>query len=190
VDKIIAIGASTGGVDALQTVFAHLPVSVPPIVVVIHMPVGFTALFATRVNANVKTTVKEAASGDVLRYGHIYIAPAGQHMVVEKIRGNLQLKCYVGEKVQSVIPSADVLFESLAKIRESQQVGVILTGLGADGAAGLLKMRQNGAETIGQDKETSDVYGMPKVAFERGAVIHQLPLGKIANKILTLTNRR
>jgi len=185
--KIIAIGASTGGVEALEQIFSEFPTDIPPVVVVLHMPIGFTKLFATRLNASMAVTIKEAATGDFLQKGVVLIAPAGQHMRVVNKGGRQAVECFNGPKVQSVIPSADILFESIANER-IRAVGVILTGLGADGADGLLKMRQNGLETIGQDKASSAVYGMPKVAYEKGAVQYQLPLNQIAEKILTLTS--
>ena len=186
-ERIIAIGASTGGVEALEQIFAEFPANIPPVVVVIHMPVGFTKLFATRLDSAMTVTIKEASNGDVLQKGVVLIAPAGKHMRVVSKLGKYQVECFDGPKVQSVIPSADVLFQSIANEPGLKSVGVILTGLGADGAAGLLQMRNNGAETIGQDKATCAVYGMPKVAYERGAVTYQLPLNQIPEKILTLT---
>lgn len=187
-EKIIAIGASTGGVDALELLFAEFPINIPPVLVVLHMPVGFTRLFAMRMDDKNMVKIKEAESGDVLKNGTVFIAPAGQHMTVTKKQGKYTLECAIGEKVHSVIPSADVLFESIANEPGLSAIGVILTGLGADGARGLLKMRESGAETIGQDKETCVIYGMPKVAFTMNAVKYQLPLGKIAEKIFSLSN--
>jgi len=181
--KVVAIGASTGGVEALETLMARFPMNIPPVVLVIHMPVGFTKLFAARLDTLLKYTVKEAQTGDILTRNQILIAPAGKHMKVVNKDGRLVVECFVGPKVQSVIPSADVLFESVAENIRHNAIGVILTGMGADGARGLLKMREKGAVTIGQDRETSAIYGMPKVAFEMGAVQYQLPLGKIADKI-------
>ena len=185
-NKLIAIGASTGGVEALETLMRRFPADIPPVVLVIHMPPGFTKLFATRLDTFLKPHVKEAVSGDVLTKGQILIAPAGRHMKVVNKGGKLSVECFLGPKVQSVIPAADILFESVAEHFRQRAVGVILTGMGEDGARGLLKMRENGAATIGQDRETCAIYGMPKVAFEMGAVQHQLPLDRIADKIIQL----
>jgi len=187
-NKVIAIGASTGGVEALETILSLLPARIPPVVLVIHMPVGFTKLFAARLDGLLRMSVKEAQSGDVLTQGQILIAPAGKHMKVVNRNGRLTVDCFVGPKVQFVIPAADVLFESVAEHVKKNAIGVILTGMGADGARGLLAMREQGAKTIGQDKATSIIYGMPKVAMDMGAVEHQLPLSKIADKIMSLVS--
>ena len=184
--KLIAIAASTGGVDALENVIQHLPTTIPPVLLVIHMPQGFTKMFATRLNRNYRVSVAEAKTGDFLQQGQVLIAPAGKHMQLLDNNGKLSVNCFLGEKVHSVIPSADVLFESIANIPRLNAVGVILTGMGADGAMGLKMMRDNGARTIGQDKASSAIYGMPKVAMDIGAVEFQLPLNQIVNKILSL----
>ena len=184
--KIIAIGASTGGVDALDVILAGFSADSPPVVVVIHMPDGFTKMLAERLKRKLKVAVKEARSGDVLVGGSVFIAPSGKHMRVLKSSGRGQVECFIGEPVQYSMPSADVLFDSVADAYGADAVGTILTGMGADGAAGLLKMRQKGAVTIGQDRQTSAVYGMPKVAMEIGAVEHQLPLNRISEKILSV----
>jgi len=183
--KVIAIAASTGGVEALEKVLARFPGSAPPIVVVLHMPPGFTKIYATRLNGKLNISVKEAQTGDVLKQGQALIAPAGKHMQIINNSGKVQINCFHGEKVQSVIPSADVLFDSVADMFRQNAIGVILTGMGADGARGLLKMREYGATTIGQDKATSAIYGMPKVAKEMGSVMHELPLDQIADKVLS-----
>ncbi|MCL2851440.1 MAG: CheB methylesterase domain-containing protein [Defluviitaleaceae bacterium] len=184
--KVIAIGASTGGVEALGQVLSGFPTTIPPVVLVIHMPPGFTKLFATRFNEKFKISVKEAQSGDYLTNGQVLVAPAGKHMKVVIRNSRLAVECYVGEKVQYVIPSADVLFESVANVLREKAVGVIMTGMGADGARGLLMMREHGAATIGQNRETCAIYGMPKVAREMGAVDHEVPLNQIADRILSL----
>lgn len=184
--KVIAIGASTGGVEALEHLFHLLPPTIPPVVLVIHMPIGFTKLFAARLNKMMKITVKEAQQADYLLHGQVLVAPAGKHMQIIRHNDRLAVDCYLGEKVQHVIPSADVLFESVAKTLQKDAIGVILTGMGADGARGLLSMRECGAVTIGQNRETCAIYGMPKVAKEMGAVEYELPLDKIADKILSL----
>ncbi|MCL2617626.1 MAG: CheB methylesterase domain-containing protein [Defluviitaleaceae bacterium] len=188
-DKVVAIAASTGGVEALGQVFADLPSNIPPTLLVIHMPPGFTKLFAARFNETYKVTMKEADTGDYLLPGQVLVAPAGRHMKVVSTGGRLTVECFVGEKVRYVIPSADVMFDSVANVLGNRAVGVILTGMGADGADGLLRMRRTGASTIGQNRETSTIYGMPKVAMELGAVEHQLPLDQIAAKIMSLVQR-
>jgi len=184
--KLIAIGASTGGIDAVENVLLRLPAHVPPILLVVHMQPGITGLFASRLEDILNYPVKEAETGDLLERGKILIAPGGKHMKVVNKLGRLAVECYAGPRVQHVIPSADVLFESLAPISGPSTIGVILTGIGADGARGLLQMRMAGAQTIGQDEKTCLVYGMPKVAKEMGAVQYELPLDKIADKIMTL----
>ena len=188
--KAVVIGASTGGIEALENVFSSLPKDIPPILLVVHMPVGFTRLYAARLEASYSYTFKEAETGDELLDGRVLIAPAGRHMKVVSDRGLLSVECFFGEKVQYVIPSADVLFESVAKVLQSQAVGVILTGMGADGARGLLKMKESGAQTIGQDRETCVVYGMPKVAAELGALTHVAPITKVSENIMSLVYGR
>ena len=185
-NKIIAIGASTGGVEALTQVLSGFPVEIPPVLLVIHMPPGFTKLFAQSLNDKLAISIKEAQSGDYLIPGQVLIAPAGKHMKLVRLNGRLAVECYLGERVSFVIPSADVLFESVANIVKQDAIGVIMTGLGADGASGLLKMYNSGAVTIGQNKETCIIYGMPKVAKELGAVKHEVPLNRIAPTILSL----
>jgi len=184
--KVIAIGASTGGVEAIETLISRLPASVPPVVLVLHMPIGFTKLLATRLNGLYSVAVKEARTGDLLKYGQVLLAEAGKHMITLNKDGALTVECYAGPKVQHVIPSADVLFESVAKVSQKNAIGVILTGMGADGARGLLAMRKAGASTIGQNRETCAIYGMSKVAKEMGAVQYELPLNEISDKILSL----
>lgn len=184
--KIIAIGASTGGVEALEKVLSRFSANIPPIVLVIHMPLGFTKLFAARFNDKMSFAVKEAQTGDNLQNGLALVAPAGEHMEIFNNAGRLSVRCFEGPKVQHVIPSVDVLFNSVANVQKSNAIGAILTGMGADGAQGLLHMRQKGALTIGQDQKTCAIYGMPKVAMEMGAVMHQLPLDKIGDKIISL----
>ena len=184
--RVVAVGASTGGIEALEQVFSRLPENIPPILLVVHLPMGFTKLYTARLSSSYKYKFKEAQTGDEVVSGQVLIAPAGKHMIVKSQLGKLVVDCYVGEKVQYVIPSADVLFESVANVLGNRSVGVVLTGMGADGARGLKKMRDCGAATIGQNKETCVVYGMPKVAHEMGAVEHVLPIYKIAEKIISL----
>lgn len=184
--KLIAIGASTGGVEALEQLFSEFPANFPPVLVVIHMPIGFTKMFAARMNATFPIMIKEAENGTPVTNNEILVAPAGKHMILANKNGKYITECFTGKKVNNVIPSVDVLFKSVAARPQLKSVGVILTGLGGDGAEGLLEMQKNGAQTIGQDRATCAIYGMPKVAYEMGAVQHQLPLEKIAKKIFSL----
>jgi two-component system chemotaxis response regulator CheB len=184
--KVIAIAASTGGVAALEKVFSLLPEWLPPIVLVLHMQPGIANIFAKQVDSTTRLSAKAATTGDFLQKGRVLVAPSGMHMRVVKKDGKHAVECKPGEKVQFVIPSADVLFDTVAKEFGRNALGVVLTGIGADGAEGLLKMRKLGARTIGQDEKTSTVYGMPKVAYEKGAVEAQLPLNQIANKIISI----
>lgn len=170
---IIGIGASTGGTEATLAVLKKLPAQMPGIVVTQHMPEGFTAMYAERLNRLCKLEVKEAKNGDLIRPGLVLIAPGALQMeVVHTIRG-YAVQCRPGAKVSGHCPSVDVLFSSIAKNVAIQKVGIIMTGMGRDGAEGLLKMRQKGAYTIGQDKESCVVYGMPMVAQNIGAVCIQ-----------------
>ena len=184
--KVIAIGASTGGVEAITQVLSDFPADIPPVLLVLHMPLGFTKMFAETLNERLVISIKEAQSGDYLRMNQVLIAPAGKHMKVVNINGKLAVECYLGERVSFVIPSADVLFESVADVLQKDAVGVIMTGMGADGARGLLKMYNNGAATIGQNKDSCVIYGMPKIAKELGAVEYEVPLNKIADTVLSL----
>ncbi len=187
--RILAIGSSTGGVEALMTIVAHLPENCPPTVITQHMPATFTRSFADRLNRACAAEVAEAYDGAPLSPGRVYLAPGGEaHLSIE---GAAQLRCRVspGDLVCGHRPSVDVLFSSVARTARSRAVGVILTGMGRDGAQGLLAMREAGAGTLGQDEATSVVYGMPKSAHEAGAVGRQLPLEKIGPEILKMTNR-
>jgi len=171
---------------ALDQIFPYLPAQTPPIIVVIHLQPGMTRIYADMQSEKLKRDIREAKSGDILKPGQILIAPAGQHMKLVSNLGQLSVTCYVGEKVQHAIPSVDVMFTSVAEVAGADSIGVILTGIGADGADGLLKMRNKGAATIGQDEATCTVYGMPKVAKSKGAVQHELPIQEIAKKIVSL----
>ncbi len=184
-NKVIAIGASTGGTDALYAVLTALPADIPGIVIVQHMPVGFTKLFADRLNNNCKFSVKEAADGDEVRPGHAIIAAGDHHLRLLERDGKYYVSSKIGERVSGHCPSVDALFTSIADLGDCKNIiGVILTGMGKDGAEGMLKMRNAGAYTIGQDESTSIVYGMPKVAYDIGAVQTQLPLKSIASDII------
>lgn len=183
-DIVIALGASTGGTDALVEVVKNFPADTPPVIITQHMPPTFTKMFAERINRISAMSAKEAEDGDRLKQGQIIVAAGGFQMRLEKDHRGFFISSKPGEKVSGHCPSVDVLFESVAKSAGACAIGAILTGMGADGAEGLLRMRQAGAYTIGQDEETCVVYGMPCVAFKKGAVITQLPLQKIAEHII------
>jgi len=181
--NIIAIGASTGGTEALFSVLKSLPPTLPGIVIVQHIPPVFSRMFADRMNNSTSLHVKEAENGDLVEKGKVLIAPGDKHMLVRKIGSLLKVELNQGEKVNGQRPAVDVLFESVAASCGNRAIGVILTGMGSDGAKGLLAMRKAGAHTIGQDETSSVVYGMPKVAFEIGAVEKQVSLGGIPRAI-------
>ena len=187
--KLIAIAASTGGTEALSYVLSRLRPPMPGIVVVQHIPAHFSRMFANRLDCDCVLTATEAVTGDVVQPDHIYVAPGGKHMTVKNINGNLRLKCEAGLPVHSVCPAADVLFNTVASEIGNQALGVILTGMGRDGATGLLNMRQHGSRTLGQDKASCVVYGMPKTAFELGAVEKQVPLADMAAAITELVHQ-
>ncbi len=187
---IVAIGASTGGTEAILSVVKEFGTDIPGIVVVQHMPPGFTEMYARRLNDQCRIQVKEARTGDRVLPGSMLIAPGGdKHMQLVKVNGVYQVECKAGPKVNGHCPSVDVLFESVAKVAKADAVGIILTGMGGDGAKGLLSMRKAGAKTIGQDESTCVVYGMPKVAFDLGAVQHQEKLGDIPKRTYALLNK-
>jgi two-component system, chemotaxis family, protein-glutamate methylesterase/glutaminase len=175
-DKIIAIGSSTGGVEALKAVLMELPPDVPPILIAQHMPERFTAAFAHRLDGECPMRVCEAANQQPVERGHVYIAPGAHHLELERRAGKYYCSLNDGPLVSGHRPSVDVLFLSVARAAGHNAVGVILTGMGKDGANGLLAMRKAGCTTLGQDENTSLVYGMPRVAFEIGAVCRQYPL--------------
>ena len=183
---IVAIGASTGGTEAIFSVGTDIP----GIVVVQHMPPGFTGMYAKRLDDQCRIQVKEAQTGDRVLPGHMLIAPGGDaHMRLVKVNGVYQVEVKQGPRVNGHCPSVDVLFESVAKVAGANAVGIILTGMGGDGAKGLLSMRKAGARTIGQDESTCVVYGMPKVAYDLGAVEHQEKLTDIAGRTYSLLNK-
>jgi len=180
---VLAIGASTGGTEAIYSVITALPRDMPGILIVQHMPPVFTKLYADRLNNSCQLEVKEAVDGDLVKPGRVIVAAGDYHMRLAKGPNGYYVKSEQGERVNGHCPSVDVLFDSVAEVAKSKAIGVILTGMGADGAKGLLNMKKQGAYTIGQDEKTSTVYGMPMVAFNIGAVTKQLPLDKIAQEI-------
>jgi two-component system chemotaxis response regulator CheB len=185
--SIVAIGASTGGVEALLAILSNFPANCPPTVVTLHLPAPFTKTFVERLNRLCAPHVEEAAHGAPILPGNIYVAPGTvAHLEVGR-SDRLHCQLRTGDLINGHRPSVDALFHSVAKAAGAKSVGVILTGMGSDGAKGLLALRQSGARTLGQDEATSVVYGMPKVAAQLGAVQKQLPLGAIAAEIATLT---
>ncbi len=186
-DRLVAIGSSTGGVETLRDIIVALPPNAPPVVVTQHIPPKFSHSFAVRLDGLSSVRVAEAVDGMQILAGHVYIAPGGErHMTVKRSGASLVIELRDGAPVSGHKPSVDVLFRSVAAACGSKAVGVILTGMGRDGAEGLLTMRQAGAPTIGQDEATCVVYGMPKAAREIGAVERELPLSRIAGEILAL----
>ncbi len=181
--QIIAIGASLGGTAAISALFRQLPATMPPILMVQHMPPTFTRMFAESLQKETIIKVKEAADGDKLEIGHAYIAPGDFHM---RLKPDWTLEVARGERVCGHIPSVDVLFMSVAQHAGPRSIGVLLTGMGKDGAQGLLLMKQHGARTIAQDESTSVVFGMPYEAYKLGAVDMLLPLPRIPQMMIKL----
>jgi len=188
--SVIAIGASTGGTEAIIEVIKRFPANSPGVVIVQHMPPVFTKMYAERVDKICAMSVREAQNGDRADRGTILIAPGGdQQMYLRQDINGYYTYLAAGAKVSGHCPSVDVLFDSVAKTAGRNAVGVILTGMGADGAAGLTAMRKTGAHTIGQDEASCVVYGMPMVAFNMGGVVEQLPLASIGDAVLRRFSR-
>lgn len=183
-ERLIVIGASTGGTEAIASVLNALPPDIPGIVIVQHIPPLFSRMFSERLNLSAALTVKEAEDGDLVAPGKVLVAPGDKQVSVRSIGGQYRLECEVGAKVSGHCPSVDVLFESAAKAAGDKAIGVLLTGMGYDGAKGMLALRRKGARTIGQDEASSVVYGMPKAAFELGAVEKQAALSAIPRLLL------
>lgn len=183
-DRIVAIGASTGGTEALRQILEVMPEDAPGLVIVQHMPEGFTAAFAQRIDRTCRIEVKEAVHGDPIHPGRALIAPGNRHMMVRRSGARWDIEVSDGPLVSRHRPSVDVLFRSVAQHAGANAVGVILTGMGSDGAAGLLEMRRAGAMTIAQDEASSVVFGMPKEAIERGAALRVASLAQIPQEIL------
>lgn len=186
---LVALGASTGGVEAIRVVLGELPTDCPPVVVTQHMPAGFTSRFAARLDEVSALSVHEATEGTVLKAGHAYVARGDRHLRVERAGDCYRCRLGEDEPVSSHRPSVDVLFQSVAQEACGMAVGVILTGMGRDGARGLKAMRESGCHTIGQSEASALVYGMPRVAFEQGAVVEQAPLEAIAGRIAAALTR-
>jgi two-component system chemotaxis response regulator CheB len=188
-EMVVCIGASTGGTEALREVLEALPANSPGIVVVQHMPENFTRAFAKRLDGLCEVSVKEAENGDTVMRGHVLIAPGGRHMMLERQGARYLVSVREGPLVSRHRPSVDVLFRSAARCAGSNAVGIIMTGMGDDGARGMLEMKQAGARTFAQDEATSVVFGMPKEAIARNAVDKIVPLGGIARELLHATAR-
>lgn len=181
---MIGLGASTGGTEATLEVMKRLPADIPGMLIVQHMPPGFTQMYAERLNRLCRMEVREAKTGDELHQGLALVAPADLQCRLTRIGDRYTVSCTHGEKVSGHRPSVDVMFSSMAEVVKCRMVGIIMTGMGQDGANGLLAMRRAGAYTIGQDKESSVVYGMPAVAHKIGAVVTQASCERIADVLL------
>ena len=188
-DSIIAIGSSTGGTEALNQVLSVMPLASPPILIAQHIPPTFSTSLARRLNEASALTVVEAVDGMEVKSGHAYLAPGNFHLEIRRRGYGYICRVISADKVNRHRPSVDVLFDSMVKEVGKSAIGVILTGMGADGAAGLLRMREAGSRTIGQDEASSVVYGMPRAAHELGAVEFQEPLSKISAKMLRLSSK-
>jgi len=189
-DSIVAIGSSTGGVEALMTLIGSFPDNCPPTVITQHMPASFTKSFADRLDRTCAPSVCEAYDGAPLKIGQVYVAPGGDHhLEIVRVGPGFACRLKAGELVNGHRPSVDVLFNSVATAAAGRAVGAILTGMGKDGAQWLLAMRNAGGRTVGQDEASSIVYGMPKAAFEAGAVERQAPLSRLGPAILELCSR-
>ena len=184
-EKVIAVGASTGGTEALRVFLQALPYDAPGIVIVQHMPQGFTAAFARRLDGICRVAVKEAADGDTVVPGRALIAPGNRHLLLKRSGARYYVQIKDGPLVSRHRPSVDVLFRSVARYAGINAIGVIMTGMGDDGARGMLEMKQAKAVTLAQDEESCVVFGMPKEAIQRGAAAKVLPLGRVANEITT-----
>jgi two-component system chemotaxis response regulator CheB len=183
-DKVVCIGASTGGTESLRAVLEVLPVTAPGIVVVQHMPEAFTAAFARRLDGLCQVDVKEAADGDPVLPGRVLIAPGNRHTLLQRSGARYHVAVKDGPAVSRHRPSVDVLFRSAAQYAAANAIGILMTGMGDDGAAGLLEMRRAGAYTVAQNEATCVVYGMPKEAVERGAAMAVVGLDEIPREIM------
>lgn len=183
---LIAIGASTGGVAAIGELFSHLAPNLPPIVITQHMPPGYTERFASRLNSQLPFSVQEAQDGETLRPNMVRIAPGDRHLRVEDAGGMVRTCLDDQGAVSGHKPSVDVLFQSVAEQFRGRAVGAIMTGMGRDGAAGLLAMRKAGAPTLGQNQQSCVVYGMPKVAHQMGAVAEEVDINRMATRVMEI----
>lgn len=183
-EKIVFVGASTGGVEALKALLMGLPTDCPPTLITQHMPPRFTTGFAERLDRQCPMRVSEAVDDEVIEHGHVYIAPGSHHLEIARVGGRHVCRLSDGPPVSGHRPSVDILFRSAARVSGPSAVGAILTGMGEDGAEGLLELRRAGGTTLGQDEESALIYGMPRAAFERGAVMRQCSLADMADAIL------
>jgi two-component system, chemotaxis family, protein-glutamate methylesterase/glutaminase len=183
-DKVIALGASTGGTEAIRRILPQFPVDSPGMVIVQHMPPGFTKMFADRLNTQCPMEVREAQSGDRIIPGRVLVAPGGMQMRVHRSGGIYEVICHGDEKVSGHCPSVDVLMHSVATDVGANSIGIMLTGMGGDGAQGMLAMRKKGARTVAQDERSCVVFGMPKVALEKGGAECAKSLDEIPNTVL------
>ena len=189
-NNAIIIGASTGGTEAIREVISGFPVTTPGVVVVQHMPAGFTRMFAERLDEQSTMKVVEAKDGDSIIPGRVLIAPGEHHLEIKRSGGSYKVKCYPGPKVNGHCPSVEVLMKSAAQAFGKHAVGVMLTGMGGDGAVGLKAMRDAGARTLAQDQKTSVVFGMPKVAWEMGAAEKLVPIDRISDTVLNWLSKK
>lgn len=187
---LLVIGASTGGTEALKTLLSALPPTMPPILVVQHMPEMFTGPFATRLDGLMPLSVCEAQAGQKLEFGRVYIAPGNAHLLVKTQGGSLVTALSYEAEVNRHRPAVDVLFRSAANVAGASALAVILTGMGRDGAKGMVELKQTGAYTIAQDQASCVVFGMPKEAIATGAIDEVLPLDRIAARLVALCQRR
>ncbi len=187
---LLAIGASTGGTEAIRNIVQRFPADMPGVVITQHMPAGFTKLFARTLNSVAEMEVREAKDGDPIERGTVLIAPGNMHMYVDRVGMQYRVKCRPGEKVCGHCPSVQVLMYSVARVVGPRAVAVILTGMGRDGAEGIHAVRQAGGRTIAQDQNSSVIFGMPRVAYEIGAIESLVPLPKIAPVIMNMINHR
>ncbi len=188
-DRLIAIGASAGGTEALRVVLEGMPADAPAVVMTQHLPAGFSTAFADRLNRHSAMAVREASEGEAILPGHAYLPPGGKHLQV--VRDGARWRCKIddGPPVNRHKPAVDVLFQSVARNAGANAIGAVLTGMGDDGARGLLEMLQAGASTLVQDEATSVVWGMPGTAFRLGAAQEVLPLDRIAERLIALSNQ-
>ncbi|WP_090668251.1 protein-glutamate methylesterase/protein-glutamine glutaminase [Aureimonas jatrophae] len=187
-DKVVVVGASTGGTEALRHLLEPLPVDCPGIAVVQHMPAGFTSAFAKRLDSLCRIEVREAVTGDRLMPGLALIAPGNHHLLLQRSGAQYHVEVREGPLVSRHRPSVDVLFRSAARSAGANALGIIMTGMGDDGAKGMLELRQTGARTVGQDEASCIVYGMPKEAMKAGAVEEEMPLGKLSAEIVRFSH--
>ncbi len=188
---VIAIGSSTGGTEALRVLLTALPENMPPILVTQHMPEMFTKSFALRLDSLCRLTVKEAVDGERLKPGHVYIAPGHSHLLLKGAQTiGYAAQLHTGQPVNRHRPSVDVLFRSVANLAGHNAIGIILTGMGRDGAAGMVEMKESGGYNLAQDEASCVVFGMPKEAIAAGAVHEVLPLASMASRLVALVAQR